>query len=95
MYFRSQAEASALEPIAVRWISELERQLPLGYFDFHLDTVFVGRTVTEEIGCVAVTVPGVRLWVLPLEFALTDSQTPYVDELLSLRDRLMEQRAET
>lgn len=91
-YYRTEAAALALRPAALEWISRLVGQLPPGQFDFDLDTVFVGRTVPEEVGCVAVTVPGFSRSLTALEFALHDPPNEYVDALLRYRERLEGER---
>jgi hypothetical protein len=56
---------------------------------FDYATIFVGRTVAEIIGCVAVTIPGVSPSLTALEFDLSDEPDDYVDRLLRYRDRLI------
>jgi hypothetical protein len=91
-YYRTEAEARALRPTALQWISDLKRQLPAGQFDFDLATVFVGRTVPEEVGCVAVTLPGFSRSLTALEFALQDPPDEYADALVRYRERLAGER---
>ena len=91
-YYRMEAEASALRMTALEWIFDLVQQLPPDRFAFDLDTLFVGRTVPEEVGCVAVTLLGLPGSLTALEFVLGEAPDAYVDVLRRYRERLEDDR---
>lgn len=87
-YFRSAEDAAALRPAALAFIDQLEALLPHNWFNFDRATLFVGRTVEPEVGCIAVTVPGRERSLTALEFLLADDPEEYVEPLMRYREKL-------
>jgi hypothetical protein len=88
-YYRSVAQARALRPRAIDFLLKLESMLPPGQFDIAYDTCFVGQTVPEEVGCVAVSVIGIPGSLTALEFALHEEPEAQADALNRYRARLI------
>ncbi|MCI0156817.1 hypothetical protein KNO15_08920 [Leifsonia shinshuensis] len=88
-YYRTQAEADAKREFAIAYIRDLELLMPAGSVSFDYGTIFVGRTVSQLVGCVAVTIPGIKPSLTALEFVLDEDAEVYVDALLYYRAKLL------
>lgn len=90
-YYRTEAQARDLVPRAIDYLTTIESALPPGDFNIAYRTCFVGRSVPEEVGCVAVTIPGFVPSLTSLEFNLADDPEMYVDALIRYRKKVVAQ----
>ena len=68
--YRTWAEAQDHLPTARAILREVRRRLPDEWIDIDGKTLFVGTEIPELVACVAVTVPGSKRSLAPLEFEL-------------------------
>lgn len=88
-YYRTQQEANAKREAAIAYVRDLELLMPAGSVSFDYATIFVGRTVKQLVGCVAVSIPGTRPSLTALQFELDEDPELYVDALLRYRAKLL------
>jgi hypothetical protein len=68
--YRTQEEANAWLPKAKAIVEEIERLVPDSQIAIEKKTLFVGTLVPEIMGCIAVSLVGIRGQVAALEFRI-------------------------
>jgi hypothetical protein len=66
--YRTREEADAWLPKARAILEEIERRVPVDRIAIDKETLFVGTLVPEIVGCVAVSLVGIRGQFTALEF---------------------------
>lgn len=87
--FRTQEQADALLPAARAVVDEVVRRLPTELFRISPGTLFVGRSVPEEVACFAAGLVGFPHQLVAVEFELG---RPFEETVASIVSRLHQWR---
>jgi hypothetical protein len=96
--FRTREEAAVWLPPARAILAEVQQRLPADQFGIHMNTLFIGTTVPEIVGCIAVSLSGFLRRLAPVEFPVNEdfeeTVTWIVQGLLRWRERVEREIAE-
>ena len=97
--YRTREEADGWLSPARAILVEVQQRLPADQFGIHMSTLFIGTTVPEIVGCVAVSLSGMLRQLAPLEFAVDEdfeeTVSWIVQGLLRWRERVEREVAES